>query len=389
MSPSDAAWQQLISAVHASGRKAAIAITGGGSGAVGELLRIPGGSRLLIEAQIPYDAAALESFLGFAPEQACSADTAVAMAQSARARAAGMAPADADLVGLGATAALVSDRPRRGEHRFHVAFANAAGIAHCTSVLAKGRRDRAAEEELVSRAIVLWLARACGIAAPSPRSLLDPDEHYAETALAPGDAIDRLLAGELDRVTVQPDGQRVLSAPPPSVLFPGSFNPMHDGHVLLARVAEELRQQPLAFEISVTNVDKPPLAGEAVRHRIGQFAWKAPVELTRAPTFVEKSRLFPRTTFIIGVDTAERLFGPRYYDDDEARMHMALEEIASSGGSFLVAVRVDAAGRVRALADIPVPRRYADLFTEIPEHHFRVDISSSEIRARGRAPSSS
>src|SRR5437667_2529746 len=33
MSPSDAAWQQLISALHASGRKAALAITGGGSGA--------------------------------------------------------------------------------------------------------------------------------------------------------------------------------------------------------------------------------------------------------------------------------------------------------------------------------------------------------------------
>jgi len=384
MTPSDAAWRQLISTVHASGRKAALAITGGGSGAIGELLRIPGGSRLLVEAQVPYDEMALQSFLGFAPAQACAADTAVAMAQSARAHAAGLVPSGTDTVGLGATAALVSDRPRRGEHRFHIAYANAAGIAHCTCVLAKGQRDRAAEEELVSRAIVLWLARACGVAAPSPRSLLDPDEHYAEAAVAPGDAIDRLLAGELDRVTVQPDGQRVLSAPPPSVLFPGSFNPMHEGHVLLARVAEAMRQQPLAFEISVTNVDKPPLAGEVVRHRLGQFAWKAPVELTRAPTFVEKSRLFPRTTFVIGVDTAERLFGPRYYGGDEALMHMALEEIAGSGGSFLVAVRIDAAGRVRALADIPVPRRYADLFTEIPEHHFRVDISSSEIRARGR-----
>jgi len=41
-------------------------------------------------------------------------------------------------------------------------------------------------------------------------------------------------------------------------------------------------------------------------------------------------------------------------------------------------------GRVRALNDIPVPRRYADLFIEIPEHRFRFDISSSEIRARGR-----
>src|SRR5436189_3313122 len=187
MSPSDAAWQQLISTLHASGRKVALAITGGGSGAVGELLRVPGGSRLLIEAQVPYDEQALATFLGFAPAQACSSDTAIAMARTARARAARLVPSTGvgvgtDLVGLGATAALVSDRPRKGEHRFHIAFVNSAGansgpnsggIAHCTCVLAKGRRDRGAEEDLVSRAIVLWLARACGVEAPSPRSLLD------------------------------------------------------------------------------------------------------------------------------------------------------------------------------------------------------------------------
>src|SRR5438093_6627895 len=134
MSPSDAAWQKLISTLHASGRKAALAITGGGSGAVGELLRVPGGSRLLIEAQVPYDALALAAFLGFAPAQASSADTAIAMAHSARERAARLVPAHADPVGLGASAALVSDRPRRGEHRFHIAFANSAGIAHATGV---------------------------------------------------------------------------------------------------------------------------------------------------------------------------------------------------------------------------------------------------------------
>src|SRR5690242_20687906 len=105
MSPSDAAWQQLISTVHASGRKAALAITGGGSGAIGELLRVPGGSRLLIEAQVPYDEQALAAYLGFAPAQACSADTAIALAQSARARAARLVPAGSDPVGLGATAA--------------------------------------------------------------------------------------------------------------------------------------------------------------------------------------------------------------------------------------------------------------------------------------------
>src|SRR5579862_1164041 len=221
MTPSDAVWQQLISGLHASGRKAALAITGGGSGGVGELLRVPGGSRLLVEAQVPYDERALAEFLGFMPAQACSADTAIALARRARAHAERLVPGGAEMVGLGATAALVSDRPRRGEHRFHIAFASAAGIGHCTCVLAKGRRDRAGEEDLVSRAIILWLARACEVDAPSPRSLFEADEAYAETAAAAApDTIERLLAGDLDRVTVQPDGQMMLSAPQSFVLFP-------------------------------------------------------------------------------------------------------------------------------------------------------------------------
>ena len=85
---SDAAWRSLVTALHGSGRKAGLAITGGGSGAIAELLRVPGGSRLLVEAQVPYDEQALAAYVVFRPEQFCSAETAAALARTAHARAA-------------------------------------------------------------------------------------------------------------------------------------------------------------------------------------------------------------------------------------------------------------------------------------------------------------
>src|SRR5262249_59667272 len=139
---------------------------------------------------------------------------------------------------------------------------------------------------------------------------------------------------------------------------------------------------PLAPRATTANTPPPPPAD--VRTRLAQFPGRARVELPRAPTFVEKSRLLPAVTFVGGAAPAERLVATRYYGD-EARMIAALKEMADRGCRFLVAVRLDGGGRVRSLADAAIPQGFAQLFTAIPESRFRIDASSSDIRARRRA----
>src|SRR5439155_650556 len=132
-----------------------------------------------------------------------------------------------------------------------------------------------------------------------------------------------------------------------------SFNPLHAGHVELARIAEERLSGPVAFELAVLNADKPPLRAAEVRHRLAQFAWRQTVELTRAATFREKAHLLPGVTFVVGADTAERIVQPRYYGDRTADMLAALDEIARHGCRFLVAGRTDDQGRIVALSKNP------------------------------------
>ena len=183
-------------------------------------------------------------------------------------------------------------------------------------------------------------------------------------------------------VTAAGEIVRLPAHPPTSaaVLLPGSFNPIHAGHWDLAAAAQRLLGQPIAFELSVANVDKPDLSPGEVQRRVAQFAGRAAVWITRAPRFTQKAELFPAATFVVGADTALRLVQPRYYDGDEARLLSALETLRRRQSRFLVAARADAAGRVLTLADLPVPDSYRGLFTAIPMDVFRSDVSSTLLR---------
>jgi nicotinamide mononucleotide (NMN) deamidase PncC len=148
--------------IHAAGLRFVLAITGGGASAIGELLRVPGGSRSVLECVVPYSAVALREWIGGCPDQYCSEPTARAMAMAAfeRARQLVANEPDADpykLIGIGCTASLTSDQPKRGPHRVFVASQSAGRTATSALELTRGARTRQGEEA-VCAALILAVA---------------------------------------------------------------------------------------------------------------------------------------------------------------------------------------------------------------------------------------
>jgi hypothetical protein len=378
----DNATRSLIEALHHAPGKCVLVLTGGGTTAAAMLLEVPGASRTILEVLVPYDEHSFGDLLGHRPEQFCSAPTTREMALRAYDRARWLAPGEA-VVGVGCTASLATDRPKRGEHRFHVAIHRSETLTWSLTLL-KGARDRSGEEAILDAVLLNALAETIGIPERLTVPLL-PGEKLEADRLAGTDPLSAFLRGDLATICVEVDGQVRADRPPPPLLLAGAFNPLHEGHCAMAEAAARMVGLTPAFELSVTNADKPSLSDEEVRLRMRQFLWKAPLWLARSPTFVEKTRLHPGTVFVVGADTAARIVAARYYGNSEERMNAALEEIRSRNCRFLVAGRVDEGGTFIGLENLAIGPAHRDLFQALPESAFRLDISSTSLRGQGRA----
>jgi nicotinamide mononucleotide (NMN) deamidase PncC len=399
----------LVRRIHAAPVQFVLAITGGGSRAIAELLERPGASRVLLEAIVPYSSAALVDLLGATPEKFCSPRTARLMAMAAYQRALHLAsegqslasggrespdqiatPNDFACIGLGCTASLTSDRPKRGDHRIHVAYQTHDVTAEFSLVLVKDRRTRFEEEGVAAIAILNALSGACGglgkVALPT-----HGDEPPGERRSTADEARQELLHGQrrqvlIGRVPIIATGAR-------RAVFPGAFNPLHEGHREMARIARQRLDLPIEFELSMHNVDKPPLDYLEMNERAEQFGTDETLWLTRAPTFEEKCRLFPDATFIVGADTIARIADPAYYGGSQRAMLAAIDRIAGSGGQFLVFGRTNdseartaetddpiSAKGFQTIASLDLPPALSAMCTEVPESEFRADVSSTQLR---------
>lgn len=365
----------LVRRVHSSPVRGVLAITGGGTGAIGLLLSTPGASATVLEAVVPYSAAALAEWLGGPVERACDEAVARRMASRALARGRELDP-DAtpeSWLGVGCTASLATDRPKRGEHRAFVAVQTATRTLVVSLGFEKGRRTRAEEEAAVAHAVVAALAHAAGVHTLDLERTPPGISARSEEALAPPDWTGLLAASR----RIAPQAGSPSPGESPVCLFPGSFNPFHAGHAQIASLAATRTGRPVVCELSVTNVDKPPLDFLDVRRRLDGLVGR-PVWLTAAPTFVEKAALAPGAVFAVGADTLRRIAEGRYYANDAAR-DAAFAEIGRLGCRFLVFGR-ERDGRFEGLDDLDVPGALRALCDAVGEGDFRVDVSSTTLR---------
>lgn len=370
--------QDLVDEILKAGWQAVYVCAGAGSRALADLLGVPGASTTMLECVVPYSSQSFDEFLGHTPSSYVSEKSAMQLAGRALTRARQLSSKRE--VGVACTASIQTNWQKRGEHEAYVATWTNSQIAVWHLRLEKGARTRVEEEAVVSRVVLNAIASAQGVQKRLFVDLTESDSlesyHYDV-----GDHVSGLYSGQSNFVGVYDFGRIRTSGINPQVLLPGSFNPLHEGHIGLATAASAYLDKPVAFEISAFNVDKPPLSQETARCRLAQFAGRFPVYLTSAPTFLEKAELFPDTTFVVGIDTVRRIVDPRYYQDSHEAMLTALRKLNELSCRFLVASRIDSVGKLHSLATIELPNSFLEMFMQLPE--FRSDISSTEIRQRG------
>ncbi|MEI8306531.1 MAG: hypothetical protein WCF99_05640 [Chloroflexales bacterium] len=154
--------QALVGRIHAMPPRVVYAFAGAGSLALWWLHRVAGSSRTLLEAIDCYAPRSLEALLGAPPTQSVSAEVARAMAVRAYTRASLLSDRDGPLLGVGCTAALATDRERRGADRCFLAIRE-ANVVYGYTLSMNRERGREEQEDLVSRLVIGAIAVMCGV----------------------------------------------------------------------------------------------------------------------------------------------------------------------------------------------------------------------------------
>ena len=349
---------------HFHPHKVYVAMSGGGQSFAYHYLKYSGASNSIAGIRIPYGRKDFVNFVGRTPSQFVCEDTARLMAISSY-KACLEEVDETVAVGIGVTCSLATDDERIGrEHKMYLAIHNYEYTMVYSIILKQGlTRDQ--EEDFCC----LWIFKMLNNLINHPVAADDDLNQLCNiiTTTAPYiTTFECKRANRADFDTEIPEDATEVA------IAPGSWDPAHEGHFGVIKLAGEILGIKPYIELTTKNADKGIIDYLEVEKRLGNLKEFNKL-LTSATTFLEKARLLARPYrtiyFVVGTDTWNRILDPKYAGD----MFSLYDLFVQMNAKFLVVNRESAPMLSHVVMD-------ELLIKDDRLNSFNIAISSTEIR---------
>lgn len=377
--------------------------TGAGAGLQKRLWDVPGCSSFLVGCGFPYDTKKTEKILGHKPESFVSKETSIELAMAAYMEAYNPDDNVDDVIGIGLTASVASLKAHRGEHRVIVTALSNKKCITKSVVIQKGDASyRLADGEIADELGELALLEVLGLPAVAS-SNINSNLLESHTEEISNEELTNII---MSRPYLKVDGTRGIYERPlldltshkldgtiekskiPShrvIYNPGTFNPLHYGHIEAASAARERRINDICFDVDliyttcINPLHKPMAMATDLLQKISQMKGKNFLLTKDDGLFLDKARTNPRAGFVLGADALLNMLNPKWYADP-TDIEKMLEEFIELNVKFYIIGRV-IDGKFITLDDIkdiyPIVKGYWSQFCSVSG---RWDISSTELR---------
>lgn len=344
-----------------------VVATGAGVGIQKAIWEIPGCSTFFKGASFPYSSEDSVEFAGgVPPEKFVSQEFAIDLAMAAYRRAVtkdhGLSP-----IGLAVTASVSSLVEHRGEHCAYFCCISENRVQGGKLSITKGvgREDRFSDGNLVDlQAVEVLLETMFGENRQGrclKFELVDLTEQARKRFL-------EYPAIELGRRQKSFDFQMTL--------FPGAYNPPHEGHETIIKQLNTGGASRVVPTICVNPPHKPHLGVQDMLRRAKLLEHHPILFTVDDPYYIDKARKFPKASLVMGADALSRVFDPQWGHN----LQELFDEFESLGTKFFLFGREVNGVFVSAKEVISfLPQQYRRLFYICSG---RWDISSTQIRRK-------